>query len=81
MPCTPVANGTEIRKFVSEIDCHLYIPGDRMGRLKSHQRNNSNKGAVEWAEYCVKMESGLAQSEPVYRLASKQRQHYHETFK
>ena len=81
MPCAPVTNGAEKRKFASEVYDKLFIQGDDMGRFQSHQRVNFDKWAIEWNEYCAKIESGRAEWEPVYRKTAQQLQNYYDKFK
>ena len=81
MPEMPVHSGAEKRKFAAELNPNLFVPGDPMGRLQQHQRVNFDAWAVEWNLYCGKIESGLAEWEPVYRKTSKQLQAYYEKFK
>ncbi|CAN0440002.1 unnamed protein product, partial [Laminaria digitata] len=76
LPCTPVHNGVERRKFVSEVDSQLFKPGDQMGWFQRHQRINFDKWATEWNRHCDKIESGRVEWEAVYRKTGKQLQAY-----
>ena len=66
MPCTPVHSGAERGKFASEVSNHLFVPGDRMGRLQNRQRINYDSWAVEWNEHYAEIESGLVECEKLY---------------
>ena len=81
MPCAPVTSGAERRKFATEVYAKLFVQGDQMGRVQSHQRINFDKWAVEWNEHCAKIETGLAESEAVYRKTSQQLENHYEKFK
>lgn len=81
MPCTPVNNGVERRKFASEVDDNIFIPGDQMGRFQKHQGINFDKWAVEWNNHCAKIESGRVEWEAVYRKTSKQLQAYFDRYR
>ena len=81
MPCAPVTSGAERRKFATEVYAKLFVQGDQMGRVQSHQRINFDKWAVEWNEHCAKIETGLAEWEAVYRKTSQQLENHYEKFK